>query len=162
MLSWGDELPDEAFWDRKLAAAVELRPHLLRLDEVTDSYRVVHAEADGLPGLVIDKLGDVLSAECFSVGMYQRAQAIVRRLAQLGDPSLDDSPQSGSESQEGFDGPVLSSPETSRTRDDSGVRHAVSRRLCRRPQDRLLLRPARQPPDAGRLLPGQDRTRPGR
>jgi 23S rRNA (cytosine1962-C5)-methyltransferase len=112
MLSWGDELPDEAFWDRKLASAVELRRTLLRLDDVTDSYRVVHAESDGLPGLVIDKLGDVLSAECFSVGMYQRSQAIVERLApQLGTRHWTVRPSPASESQEGFDGPVLSSPE---------------------------------------------------
>ena len=34
---------------------------MLRLDEATDAYRLVHAEGDGLSGLVIDKLGDVLS-----------------------------------------------------------------------------------------------------
>ena len=44
---------------------------------------LVHAEGDGLSGLVIDKLGDVLSVECFSVGMYQRAEAIVELLAPL-------------------------------------------------------------------------------
>src|SRR5438874_2197185 len=56
---------------------------VLRLDEVSDDYRVVHAEGDGLSGIVIDKLGDALSVECFSVGMYQRAAAIVELLAPL-------------------------------------------------------------------------------
>jgi 23S rRNA (cytosine1962-C5)-methyltransferase len=56
---------------------------VLQLDDVTDAYRLIHAEADGLPGLVIDKLGDVLSLECFSIGMYQRAEAIVDLAAPL-------------------------------------------------------------------------------
>src|SRR5687768_3809666 len=83
MLSRGDDHPDERWWQRQLEAAVRLRREVLRLDEVTDSYRIVHAESDGLPGLVIDKLGDVLSAECFSVGMYQRGEAILGLLAPL-------------------------------------------------------------------------------
>lgn len=41
---------------------------MLGLDRNTDAYRVIHAEADGLPGIVVDKLGDVLSAEAFSLG----------------------------------------------------------------------------------------------
>ncbi|MEX2027628.1 MAG: class I SAM-dependent rRNA methyltransferase, partial [Pirellulaceae bacterium] len=81
MLSWGDHRPDEHWWQSRLEAAVRLRRDVLKLDDVTDSYRIIHAEADGLPGLVIDKLGDVLSAECFSVGMFERAQAICELLA---------------------------------------------------------------------------------
>ncbi len=68
-------------WQTKLDEAVALRRDLLRLDDVTDAYRVIHAEADGLPGLVVDRLGDVLSAEVYTLGMYQRAEAILARLA---------------------------------------------------------------------------------
>ncbi len=77
--------PDEAFWQERLERAVELRRRLLRLDEVTDAYRVVHAEADGLTGLVVDRLGDTLSAEAFSLGIFQRAEEILSRLAELCD-----------------------------------------------------------------------------
>jgi 23S rRNA (cytosine1962-C5)-methyltransferase len=42
---------------------------------------LVHAEADGLSGLVVDRYGDILSAEVFSLGMYQRAEAILAELA---------------------------------------------------------------------------------
>ena len=110
MLSWGDRRPDESWWQARLEAAVRLRREVLKLDDATDSYRIIHAEADGLPGLVIDKLGDVLSAECFSVGMFERAEAILNRLAPLvatrhtiiksGPASL---------SQEGFEGPPIAS-----------------------------------------------------
>ncbi|MEX2176870.1 MAG: class I SAM-dependent rRNA methyltransferase [Pirellulaceae bacterium] len=112
MLSGADELPDEAFWKRKLEQAVELRRTVLRLDEASDSYRVVHAEADGLSGLVIDKLGDVLSVECFTPGMYERAQAIVELLAPLvGTKHWIVRPGPATLPQEGFDGPVLASPQ---------------------------------------------------
>lgn len=112
MLSRGDAIPDEAWWQTRLEEAVRLRRELLKLDDVTDSYRVIHAEGDGLSGLIIDKLGDVLSVECFTVGMYQRAEAIVALLAPMvgtkhwlirtGPATLP---------QEGFDGPELKSPE---------------------------------------------------
>jgi 23S rRNA (cytosine1962-C5)-methyltransferase len=82
-LSRGDELPDEAWWRRRLAEAVALRREIMQLDAVTDSYRLVHAEGDGLSGIMIDKLGEVLSAECFSIGMYQRAAALIEMLTPL-------------------------------------------------------------------------------
>ncbi len=81
MLRFGDALPDEAFWDELLAQAVALRQDTLNLDEVTNAYRVIHAESDGFPGLVVDRYGDVLSAEAFSLGMFQRAEQILARLA---------------------------------------------------------------------------------
>ncbi|MGI8979667.1 MAG: class I SAM-dependent rRNA methyltransferase [Pirellulaceae bacterium] len=112
MLCDASTLPDEAWWEGKLKTAVSLRREMLRLDEVTDSYRVIHAEGDGLSGLMVDKLGDVLSAEAFSIGMYQRGEAILAMLTPLvgakhtllrtGPATL---------AQEGFDGDAISSPE---------------------------------------------------
>jgi len=112
MLSWGNELPDENWWRQRLTEAVNLRRELLKIDNSSDSYRLIHAEGDGLSGLMIDKLGDVLSAECFTVGMYQRAEAILALLAPLvgtkhylvrGGPAT--------VAQEGFDGLDITSPE---------------------------------------------------
>lgn len=112
MLSGPGELPDEAWWKRKLEQAVQLRRGMLRLDDVADAYRLVHAEADALSGLVIDKLGDVLSAECFGLGMYQRAQAIIELLAPLvGTKHWIIRPGPATLAQEGFEGEEISSPE---------------------------------------------------
>jgi 23S rRNA (cytosine1962-C5)-methyltransferase len=83
MLTFAGPPPDLAFWRQRLEGALSLRRDLLRLDEVTDAWRVVHAEADGLSGLVVDRYGDVLSAEVFSLGMFQRSQAILDELARL-------------------------------------------------------------------------------
>ena len=83
LLSSGPEPPGEAFWSERLAAAVALRRDLLGLDAITDAYRLIHSEGDGLSGIVVDKLGDVLSAEAFSLGMYQRSADLLERLARL-------------------------------------------------------------------------------
>lgn len=83
VLRTGLNRPDEVWWSDRLAQAVTLRRETLRLDEVSEAYRLIHAEADGLPGLVVDRFGDVLVAECFSLGMYQRAEAIMAQLEGL-------------------------------------------------------------------------------
>lgn len=112
MLFSGEDLPDEARWRQKLAEAVALRRDLLGLDAVTDACRLVHAEADGLSGLVVDRYGDVLSAEAFSLGMYQRAEAILGQLAPLcGTRHTLVRPSPQFLSQEGYEPPPLASPE---------------------------------------------------
>jgi 23S rRNA (cytosine1962-C5)-methyltransferase len=83
MLTFGASLPDAAFWRHSLERAVALRRDLLQLDQVSDAYRVIHAEADGLSGLVVDRYGDVLSAEIFSLAMWQRAHALLASLAEI-------------------------------------------------------------------------------
>lgn len=70
------EAIDAAFFATALAKAVALRKDILRLDRVTDSYRVVHSEADGLSGLVVDKFANTLVLEFFSSGMYRQRDAI--------------------------------------------------------------------------------------
>lgn len=73
---------DEAFWRSRLARAVELRRRL-RLDEITDAYRLVHAEGDGLSGLIVERYADCLVFELFSLGMFQRIDALAEQLAAL-------------------------------------------------------------------------------
>ncbi|MEJ7594804.1 MAG: class I SAM-dependent methyltransferase [Planctomycetaceae bacterium] len=75
------EFPTEAAWSEKLRAAISLRRDLLKLESQSDAWRVVHSESDGLSGIVIDRFGDVLSAETFGLGMYQRASLLMSMLA---------------------------------------------------------------------------------
>src|SRR6516162_333945 len=49
------EAIDDAFFARRLGQAVSLRRDLLGLDAASDAYRLVHAEGDGLSGLVVDR-----------------------------------------------------------------------------------------------------------
>ena len=95
--------------------AVELRTDALRLGEHTTAYRVIHAEADGFPGLVIDRYADCLSAEVFSIAMAPRVEAILKRVAQrLGTEHWLIQPSPHLESQEGFTLASRSSPDLPR------------------------------------------------
>ncbi|MEZ0471335.1 class I SAM-dependent rRNA methyltransferase [Luteimonas salinilitoris] len=67
---------DAGWFADKIAAAVRLRREVLRLDEVSDAWRVVHSEGDGLSGLVVDRYGDLLVVEYFSAGMFRHREWI--------------------------------------------------------------------------------------
>ena len=56
---------DPAFFERRIAAALALRR---RLAVASDGVRLVHGEADGLPGLIVDRYGDTLVAQFLSAG----------------------------------------------------------------------------------------------
>lgn len=104
LVSWLDTLPDEPFWDNLIDRAVTLRIEALRLNELADCYRVIHAEADGFPGLAIDRYGDCLSAEVFSIAMAPRTEQILERVArQLGTKHWLISPSPHLKSQEGYE-----------------------------------------------------------
>ncbi len=82
LLSPGVTPPGLDFWKERLTRAVSLRRDALGLDATTNAYRVVHAEGDGLSGLIVDRFDDVLSVEVFSLGMYQRIGPILEILAE--------------------------------------------------------------------------------
>lgn len=75
-----NEAIDEAFFERKIDRAIALRKDWLKLDEVTDAYRLVHSEADELSGLVVDRFGPLLVLEFFSAGMYRFREVIQKGL----------------------------------------------------------------------------------
>ncbi len=81
-LAWDDAPVDRAFFKARLAAADALRRHVYP-GETT--YRVVHGEADLLPGLVVDRFGDWLSVQLLIKGTEQRKAMLAELLAeQLG------------------------------------------------------------------------------
>ena len=63
---------DESFFPAAITRAAELRRSLLRLDETTETYRCLHADADRIPGLVVDRFGDLLSLEVTTLAVWQR------------------------------------------------------------------------------------------
>ena len=64
---------DAAFFERRIERAVALRA---RLPVDSDGRRLVHGEADGLPGLIVDRYADVLSAQFLSAGTERWKQTI--------------------------------------------------------------------------------------
>jgi len=77
-----DIVVDADWFARKIAAAVSLRRDVLRLDDVSDAWRVVHSEGDGLSGLVVDRYADLLVVEFFSAGMFRYREWIYDALKQ--------------------------------------------------------------------------------
>lgn len=70
-LTTGEARFDEDALRTALRRAVGLRQSMPGLVDATDVFRVVHSEGDGLSGLVVDKLGDVLSVELHAAGWAQ-------------------------------------------------------------------------------------------
>lgn len=68
---------DAAFFERRIAAAVAVRA---RLPIASNAVRLIHGEADGLPGLVVDRYGDTLVAQFLAAGVEKRKQQIADQL----------------------------------------------------------------------------------
>ncbi len=64
---------DAAFFTRRIAQAVAMRK---RLAIASDAWRLIHGEADGLPGLIVDRYGDTLVAQFGSAGA-ERWKAVI-------------------------------------------------------------------------------------
>ena len=86
LLSWdAEEAIDDAFWERRIAAAVARRAPLQQAP-LTTAYRLVYAEADLLPGLIVDRYGDFLVVQCLTLGIDCRREAIVEALSRALSP----------------------------------------------------------------------------
>ncbi|MEO6276731.1 class I SAM-dependent methyltransferase [Roseateles sp.] len=73
---------DEAFFKRRIEQAMAMRA---RLAIASDAWRLVHGEADGLPGLIVDRYGDTLVAQFGSAGVERwKAQIADALLAATG------------------------------------------------------------------------------
>jgi 23S rRNA (cytosine1962-C5)-methyltransferase len=71
---------DDMFFERRLRAAIDLRA---RLPIQSSGLRLVHGEADGLPGLIVDRYADTLSAQFLAAGMERWKATIADRLVEL-------------------------------------------------------------------------------
>jgi 23S rRNA (cytosine1962-C5)-methyltransferase len=78
MLTRHDEPVDEAFFRRRVREAVAYR----RRFGDFDSCRLIFAESDFLPALIVDKFSNVLAVQCLCLGMEKWKDRIVRILAE--------------------------------------------------------------------------------
>lgn len=75
---------DPEFWNKKISAAFELRRSLrLTEQEDTNVYRLVYAEGDGLPGLIIDVYGQTAVLQAHSIGMWKARMDIAHALKEV-------------------------------------------------------------------------------
>jgi len=75
---------DRAFY---LARIAQAEAHRKRVVEGSNAYRLVHAEADLLPGLVIDRYGDYFTVQTLDQGMDRAKGEIASCLQELFAPS---------------------------------------------------------------------------
>jgi 23S rRNA (cytosine1962-C5)-methyltransferase len=79
---------DPAFFYERLQRAIEARQAIPDL-EATNAFRLVHAESDGLPGLIVDRYADTLVLQCLSSGPEAWLETIATQLCELtGCPNL--------------------------------------------------------------------------
>ena len=67
-----EEINEYHFFETAIRRAASLRQQIHQIHHQTNSYRVIHGDADFMPGIVADKFGDVLSIEITSLAAWQR------------------------------------------------------------------------------------------
>ena len=87
LLTWDEDEPiGPDFWQRRLERSAAGRSHLAG-DSAgasrTDAYRLVYGEADGLPGLIVDRYGGWLVVQSLTLGIARRQEALTELLVDL-------------------------------------------------------------------------------
>ncbi len=102
ILTLADELLDGAFFERRIADAVAFRSR--GAGGLPALARLVWSEADGLPGLIVDRYGPVLVVQCLTLGMVRSRRRIQTALARaLGELAIFNKDEDGAAQLEGFE-----------------------------------------------------------
>lgn len=83
VLTYQDEIVDRDFIFRRVKQAIDYRRTFADLR----SCRVIFAESDRLPALIVDSFGDILVLQCLSLGMEQFKQDVVDALVEYLHPT---------------------------------------------------------------------------
>jgi 23S rRNA (cytosine1962-C5)-methyltransferase len=84
ILSFEDTEPDLQFFRNRIISAIEFRKSVgLIGSDVTNVYRLIHAEGDNLPGLIADFYNGVVVMQMHSVGMYRLRKEIAAIISDL-------------------------------------------------------------------------------
>lgn len=79
ILTFGDEIFSDNFWNEKLQSAWNLRLKLLNIKE-TNAFRVIHGEGDGIPGLIIDYYNRNWVIQAHSIGIFLQIKQIAEAI----------------------------------------------------------------------------------
>jgi 23S rRNA (cytosine1962-C5)-methyltransferase len=94
---------NEALFQRRIASALERRKPFGLPSDATDAFRVVHAEGDDLPGLIVDRLGNTVVVQLGTIGLKQREAMIVTAIERcLAPKSILDRTSAKTAAAEGF------------------------------------------------------------
>lgn len=82
-LSFSATMPSENIYERKIEKAFIQRTTTQVISEKTNSYRLVHGEGDGLPGLIVDIYQSVAIMQAHSIGMHKDRAVIAGALVKI-------------------------------------------------------------------------------
>lgn len=83
VLTFDHEDINQAFYEKRLAIAKDVRHRIGVISDNNNTYRLVHGEGDNLPGLVIDIYGNTAVMQAHSVGMHIDRQLIAHALSNV-------------------------------------------------------------------------------
>jgi len=87
LLTFAEDIPNDDWWKSKILEAINVRQQLGLLNtEDNNTCRLVHAEGDGLPGLIADFYSGVLVIQCHTPGMHKEIKLLCSAFSEaLGD-----------------------------------------------------------------------------
>ena len=87
LLTFAEDIPNDDWWKAKIIEAVNVRRQLGLLEnKENNTCRLIHAEGDGLPGLIADFYSGVLVIQCHTPGMHKELKLLCAAFsAALGD-----------------------------------------------------------------------------
>jgi 23S rRNA (cytosine1962-C5)-methyltransferase len=76
LLTFSESLPAESLYVEKISQAFNQRLVSKVVSGMTNSYRLIHGEGDGLPGLIVDIYNGVAVMQAHSIGMHRDREVI--------------------------------------------------------------------------------------
>uniref|UniRef100_UPI003216F63C class I SAM-dependent rRNA methyltransferase n=1 Tax=uncultured Draconibacterium sp. TaxID=1573823 RepID=UPI003216F63C len=84
IVSFEEIVPDYDFWKSKIESAWNLRKSLGFVDNPeTNVFRLIHAEGDGMPGLIVDFYNGTAVVQMHSIGMFLIREQLVKALREV-------------------------------------------------------------------------------
>lgn len=105
MFDWKNEQGDfenETYWNEKVQHALALRKTLINTEH-TNTYRLIHAEGDFMPGIIVDIYKEVAVIQILIKGVEKRKQLIVAALNKAGFPNIYLKTKAGAQNVEAID-----------------------------------------------------------
>jgi 23S rRNA (cytosine1962-C5)-methyltransferase len=82
ILTWQDEPIDDDWWRQMLKQSIKTRAHFVNIPYKL-GYRLINAENDYLPGLIVDRYGEWLVLQALTLGVDLRKEMIAGILSEL-------------------------------------------------------------------------------
>jgi 23S rRNA (cytosine1962-C5)-methyltransferase len=83
LLSFDNETPGQSFYSEKISTAAQQRTNINIRSSVTNAYRLIHGEGDGLPGLITDVYNGVAVVQAHSHGMHCDRSVIAEAIKEV-------------------------------------------------------------------------------